>query len=200
MTQEVGGVRLDSGDLATLSKEVRGVFDRHGRSDVRIIASGDLDEHRITDLVRAGAPIDGFGVGTELITSRDAPALGGVYKLVEQESPGGRAYRVKRSLDKETRPGAKRVWRVVDGQTVTDTIALVDEAPVPDAQALLEPVMREGKLVKELPSLSDTQRHCAEELAAMPDGILAGDRRPDVQYSERIEDLFRDPCAGREEE
>ena len=139
-------------------------------------------------------------MGTELITSRDAPALGGVYKLVEQESSEGRAYRVKRSLDKETRPGAKQVWRVLDHETVTDTIALVDEERPATARALLEPVMRKGKLVRRLPALADIQRHCAQELASMPDGILAGERHADVQFSERIESLFRGLRTGREKE
>lgn len=200
MKEKIGGVRLDSGDLAALSKEVRAILDRHGRGDVRIIASGDLDEHRIARLVAAGAPIDAFGVGTELITSRDAPALGGVYKLVEQESPSGRAYRAKRSLDKETRPGAKQVWRVVKGEAVTDTIALADEPAPAGASALLAPVMRKGELIGKLPSLADIQRHCAQELAAMPDSILAGERRPDVQFSKRIESLFRGLRTGREKE
>jgi len=200
MEYKIASVRLDSGDLAKLSKQVREILGRHGRSDVRIIASGDLDEHRIAGLVKAGAPIDGFGVGTELITSRDAPALGGVYKLVEQESSEGRTYRAKRSLDKETRPGAKQVWRVVDHETVTDTIALVDEEPPAGAKALLKPVVRKGKLVKELPPLPDIQRRCAQEIAAMPDGVLAGERQADVQFTERIEDLFHGLCARREKE
>ena len=200
MTEKIAGVRLDSGDLLDLAKKVRRILDRRGRTDVRIIASGDLDEHKIARLVRAGAPIDSFGVGTELITSRDAPALGGVYKLVEQESSEGRAFRTKHSLDKETRPGAKQVWRVIDDDTLHDTIALLEEPPPPHARPLLHPIIRNGKLVKKLPPLPDIQTYCARELAALPEPILAGARRAKIQYSERIRKLFRTLHASRDME
>ena len=84
----VQAIRLDSGDLGTLARAARAILDQHGRSNVKIVASNDLDEFRIAELVRSGAPIDGFGVGTELITSRDAPALSMVYKLVELDGVG----------------------------------------------------------------------------------------------------------------
>jgi len=200
MKEKIRGVRLDSGDLLDLSKKVRQILDRRGRSDVQIIASGDLNEVKIARLVEARAPIDAFGVGTDLITSRDAPALGGVYKLVEQESPEGRAFRTKHSLDKETRPGAKQVWRVIDDDTVRDTITLLDEPPPPGARPLLQPVIRDGRLVKELPSLPDIQAYCARELATVPEPILAGARRVKIQYSGRIRKLFRTLRASRDKE
>jgi nicotinate phosphoribosyltransferase len=103
----IAAVRLDSGDLGVLARQVRGVLDDGGLGDVRIVASGDLDEHRIAQLVGDGAPVDAFGVGTQLGTSADAPALGGVYKLVEDE--GGP--RLKLSPGKATLPGRKQVWR-----------------------------------------------------------------------------------------
>ena len=81
----VRAIRIDSGDLASLATQARAILDQLGRSSVKIIASGDLDEYKIARIVAAGAPVDGFGVGTELITSRDAPALAMVYKLVELE-------------------------------------------------------------------------------------------------------------------
>ena len=104
----IRGVRLDSGDLGTLAAEVRAVLDDSNLREVRIIASGDLDEHRIAALIAAGAPIDAFGVGTQLGTSADAPALGAVYKLVEDE--GGP--KLKLATGKQTLPGRKQVWRL----------------------------------------------------------------------------------------
>jgi nicotinate phosphoribosyltransferase len=105
------GVRLDSGDLLELSKQVRAILDEAGMRRTKIFASGDLDEFKIADLIAAGAPIDLFGVGTDLSTSRDAPALGGVYKLVEVEFDGRVAPKMKLSRDKATYPYRKQVWR-----------------------------------------------------------------------------------------
>ena len=107
-----GSVRLDSGDLVALSREVRRVLDAGGLPDTRIFVSGDLDEHRIAQLLADAAPIDAFGVGTALSTSSDAPALGGVYKLVEIERDGGMAPVLKLSAGKRTLPGSKQVWRL----------------------------------------------------------------------------------------
>jgi nicotinate phosphoribosyltransferase len=112
-------VRLDSGDLDVLSRKVRAILDDAGQSDVRILASGDLDEYRIADLVAAGAPIDAFGVGTRMGTSADAPSLGVVYKLVEDE----RGPKLKLAEGKATLPGRKQVWRQDD----LDVLGLIDE-------------------------------------------------------------------------
>src|SRR5262249_37679010 len=106
-------VRLDSGNLATLSKEVRRILDAAGRTDVKIVASGDLNEYKIRDLLSGGAPIDLFGVGTELVTSRDEPSLNTVYKLVEQDSGQGTIGRFKLAQDKKTYPYAKQVFRQI---------------------------------------------------------------------------------------
>jgi nicotinate phosphoribosyltransferase len=111
------GVRLDSGDLVAISREVRRIFDAHGLQDTAIVASGDLDELRIAEIVASGAPIDGFGVGTAVSTSSDAPALSGVYKLAEIERDGTMMQCQKTSPGKRTYPGCKQVWRVVrDGR------------------------------------------------------------------------------------
>ena len=124
------GVRLDSGDLAALSHAVRRILDDAGFPDVQILASGDLNEDKIRDLLDSDAPVDMFGVGTEMGVSYDAPALGGVYKLVEDT----RGYRIKRSTGKVTLPGRKQVWRVTrDGRMIEDVIALHDEAAPPGA-------------------------------------------------------------------
>src|SRR5262249_20436849 len=107
-------VRLDSGDLRTLSQQVRKVLDEAGRGNVKIVASGDLNEYKIRELQAAGAPIDVFGVGTELVTSRDEPTLSTVYKLVEQEAPQGLVGRMKMSAEKKTYPFAKQIYRTID--------------------------------------------------------------------------------------
>ena len=156
-------VRLDSGDVALLGPEVRAILDEGGLAGSGIVCSGDLDEHRIAALVAADVPITGFGVGTELVTSGDAPALGGVYKLVESD---GRPV-MKRAAEKSTLPGRHQVWRDDDGR---DTIGLVDDA-LP-GRPLLEPVMRAGRRLGAPPSLDEIRRRRAAEVAALP-----GDRR-----------------------
>ncbi|HEX7640044.1 MAG TPA: nicotinate phosphoribosyltransferase, partial [Burkholderiaceae bacterium] len=134
----IGGVRLDSGDLAAHARAVRGILDAGGLSAATIFASGDLDEHRIDALVRGGAPIDGFGVGTALATSSDAPSLDMVYKL--QAFAG--VPRRKRSEGKATWPGARQVSRRLDadGRLAGDTVHLLDEPCA--GRPLLQPCMR----------------------------------------------------------
>ena len=132
----IAAVRLDSGDLAELSVQVRGVLDDAGLAGVGIIASGDLDEHRIAALLAGGAPIDAFGVGTQLGTSADAPTLGAVYKLVEDaDGP-----KMKLASGKVTLPGRKQVWRLAD----RDVVSLHGE-DVPGGRPLLERVMAGGR-------------------------------------------------------
>ena len=109
----IKGVRLDSGDLAVLARSVRKILDEGGLSLTRIFASGNLDETRSANLIAAGAPIDGFGVGTSLVTSADAPSLDAVYKLQEYAGKPRR----KRAQGKSTRPGRKQVYRHYDEGT-----------------------------------------------------------------------------------
>lgn len=152
------GVRIDSGDLMELSLDVRGVLDAAGLTSTRIICSGDLDEYRIDELIAAGAPIDGFGVGTALATSLDAPTLGGIYKLVELE---GRPV-MKTVRGKLTLPGRHQVFR----QDGADTIGLVgEELP---GEPLLAPVMREGALVAPAPSLHEIRARAQSQVDALP--------------------------------
>lgn len=149
----IPAVRLDSGDLCELSKEARRIMNESGMRDTKIFASGDLNEHKITELINRGAEIDSFGVGTELATSYDAPALSAVYKLAALEDHGQISMRIKLSHDKATYPGPKQVWRLTNGEGkyVEDLIALADE-PEPQArgdgstwQALLQCVMDGGR-------------------------------------------------------
>lgn len=165
-------VRLDSGDLLSLSRAVRALFDAGGLHATRILASGDLDEHRIAALLEAGAPIDGFGVGTALSTSSDAPALGGVYKLVEVERDGAMVPVAKRSPEKATYPGAKQVWRVSrgDGDDTADhdVIGLEDEAPPDRGRPLLRCVMRDGRRLEKAIPIATLQATCRGALAELP--------------------------------
>lgn len=169
------GVRLDSGDLATLSRAVRAILDHHGRQEVKIVASGDLDEYRIWALRQAGAPIDAFGVGTRMVTSEDAPVLQAVYKLVAVEEPGGSVRAVaKSSAGKKTLPGAKQVFRESDacGVFVRDLV-LPAEAKPPQGfyEPLLAPIMREGKVIAPLPELAETRRYVQEQIARLPKAL-----------------------------
>jgi nicotinate phosphoribosyltransferase len=163
------GVRLDSGDLVALSKQVRAILDAAGLSQTKIMASGDLDEFKIAELLAEEAPFDTFGVGTELSTSRDAPALGGVYKLVELERAGRHEPKMKLSSEKATYPYRKQVWREVSdtGLFRQDVIAAVDETGLAGVP-LLKPVMRNGELLGPLPTLTTTQQYAKEQLAALP--------------------------------
>ena len=184
-------VRLDSGDLVGLSRQVRAILDAGGLSATRIVVSGDLDEHRVRAIVEAGAPIDGFGVGTSLSTSSDAPALSGVYKLVAIERGGTVAPVRKRSPGKATMPGRKQVWRtVVDGVMTGDVIALADEPAPEDAVALLEPVMKGGQRLV-TPALADVRARRAARVATLPPSLrtLDGDGRYPVSSSAALSRL-----------
>jgi nicotinate phosphoribosyltransferase len=163
-------VRLDSGDLGALAREVRRVLDAAGLRDVRIFASGNLDEYVIERLLDEGAPIDAFGVGTKMDVSADAPYLDMAYKLVRYD---GR-YVLKTSPGKETWTGDKQVYRLrgPDGRFAGDVLALADEpAPAAGADPLLQPVMSGGRPVAPPPGLEAIRRHCAGQLAALPEGL-----------------------------
>ncbi|HZU98404.1 MAG TPA: nicotinate phosphoribosyltransferase [Planctomycetota bacterium] len=165
-------VRIDSGDLALLSKRVRRILDDGGCAATKIVASGDLNEEKIEALEAAGAPIDVYGVGTELAVSKDMPALGGVYKLVERRGPGGEAIStMKLSAEKKTWPGAKQVYRKTEsGKHAGDTIGLAREAPLAGAP-LLERVFADGKRLRPAPTLPALREHAAREVARLPEKV-----------------------------
>jgi nicotinate phosphoribosyltransferase len=141
-------VRLDSGDLLELSRQTRVLLDAAELSDVRIVASGDLEERRIAELVAAAAPIDSFGVGTDLGTSRDSPVVNGIYKLVADRAGGSWRDVHKRSPKKATVPGAKQVFRDYDGGEMRDDLIARAQAQLP-GRPLLVPFVRRGPLVRE---------------------------------------------------
>ncbi len=163
----IKGVRIDSGDLAEQARRVRTILDAGGLHDTTVFASGNLDEHRLHELLAAGAPIDGFGIGTRLDTSADAPYLDCAYKLMRY---AGRARR-KRSQGKATWPGAKQVWRRRDGQGrfSGDTVTLADERA--EGEPLLREVMRHGRRLHPPESLDAIRHRVNEQLAALPESL-----------------------------
>ncbi|MGH6926144.1 MAG: nicotinate phosphoribosyltransferase, partial [Propylenella sp.] len=165
---KVRSVRLDSGDLLALSREARRLLDAAGLQSVGIFASGGLNEERIADLTAGGAPIDAFGVGTDLVVSADAPALDIVYKLTEYEGEG----RVKLSADKRTLPGRKQVFRQFrDGAMTRDVIARHDETLT--GAPLLKQVMKQGVRLASAEPLAETQARCRAEIARLPAALRA---------------------------
>jgi nicotinate phosphoribosyltransferase len=164
---KVSGVRLDSGDLITLARSVRRILDKGGLNEVTIFASGGLDEDDLVEFARRNAPIDGYGMGTSLVTSSDAPALDCAYKLEEY---GGVARR-KRSTGKATWPGRKQVWRSygTDGLMAGDVLSL--EGDSQSGESLLQPVMRGGRQLVSPPSPAEIRSRTANELQRLPERL-----------------------------
>lgn len=164
---KVGAVRLDSGDLVALARETRRLLDEAGLHDIQIFVSSGLDEHSIAALLNAGAPVDGFGVGTGMTVSADAPSLDIVYKLAEY----GGAGRTKLSPQKSILPGRKQIFRrEEDGTAVADVIGRADEE-LP-GRPLLQPVMRGGKRAAGgATDLDSIRRHAAEEFSRLPQRV-----------------------------
>ncbi|MGE5308617.1 MAG: nicotinate phosphoribosyltransferase [Deltaproteobacteria bacterium] len=163
------GIRLDSGDLVRLSRMARTILDRAGLRDTKIMASGNLDEHSIARILREGAAVDSFGVGTHMGASVDAPALDLIYKLSEVSDARGRAFpTMKLSKGKVTYPGRKQVFRLTDrmGYPVRDIIGLENEK-LP-GRRMLEKVVEKGRLVRRLPPLSDVRGEATAALRSLP--------------------------------
>ncbi|HEY7663511.1 MAG TPA: nicotinate phosphoribosyltransferase [Xanthobacteraceae bacterium] len=181
---KIRNVRLDSGDLIALSKGVRRILDEGGLDRVGIFASGGLDEDSLVEMLGAGAPIDGFGLGTSLTTSSDVPALDCVYKLQEY---AGLARR-KRSTGKATWPGRKQVWRRYgpDGCMSGDVLSV--ENDVQQGEPLLQLVMRGGRRVTPAPTLAEIRARAARELARLPEPLRR--LKPDACYPVKIADAL----------
>ncbi len=163
----IRAVRLDSGDMIALSKKVRRILDEGGLAGVSIFASGGLDEDRIAEMLRAGAPIDGFGIGSSLTTSSDVPALDCAYKLQEY---AGLARR-KRSTGKATWPGRKQVWRRFgpDGRMAGDVLSI--ESDHQSGEPLIQLVMRGGRRIAPSPTLAESRARAARHLARLPEPL-----------------------------
>jgi len=169
---KIKGVRLDSGDLSKHAANVRTILDEARLHDVTIFASGNLDEYALRDLISSGAPIDGFGIGTKLDTSSDAPYLDCAYKL--QEYAG--SPRRKHSEGKATWPGRKQVYRRLDGSNRMASDVLTFRQETLAAEALLVPVMRGGKRLARPQPLAALRQYAASQLTRLPDGLRTLDR------------------------
>src|SRR5438094_1128406 len=189
----IKGVRLDSGNLADHARRVRRILNDGGLPDVRIVASGDLDEYALQELMAINAPIDSFAVGAHMTTSSDAPYLYCVYKLQEYAR---RACR-KRSEGKATLPGRKQVYRHdgADGRLAYDVLTLADDPQ--DGTALLQPIMREGRRLAPAPSLADVRARVADELARLPEHLRRLQDGP--PYQVRVSQALRDLAKACDE-
>ncbi|HWR05469.1 nicotinate phosphoribosyltransferase [Sporomusa sp.] len=190
------GIRIDSGDIAYLSKKCRRMLDNAGFSDCKILVSNSLDEYIIRDILVQGAKVDSFGVGERLITSKSEPVFGGVYKLVAVEEAGQIVPKIKLSenVEKITIPGHKQLWRLFEsnsGKAIADVITLADESidetyvifdPVHTwkrktvsgffAKKLLTKIFDKGKCVYENPDLKTIQGYCQEQVGTLWDEVL----------------------------
>ncbi|MEK3889725.1 nicotinate phosphoribosyltransferase [Bacillus sp. FSL K6-3431] len=191
---EFKGIRLDSGDMAFLSKGARKLLDEAGFVDTKVFASSDLDEYTILHLKAQGARIDSWGVGTKLITAYDQPALGAVYKLVSIEDEHGEmqdTIKISANADKVTTPGRKKVYRIINrtnDKSEGDYISLWEETPEEEsrlkmfhpihtyiskfvtnfeARNLHHPIFEKGKLVYELPELLEIQAYAKQGLGLL---------------------------------
>ena len=195
----LAGIRLDSGDPIELSKKARKMLDEAGLTDVKVFASDRLDEFVIENVLSKSAPIDGFGVGTKLITGANYDSLtneGSVsaFKLAETSDESGKmipATKFTSSMGKATLPGKKQVWRRFDnGKYMEDIITLWDEK-VDDAKPLLIPVIIKGEIVYDFPDIKEIRKYCAEQLAALPEKYrrLRNSEAYPVKISEKLRNL-----------
>jgi nicotinate phosphoribosyltransferase len=190
------GIRIDSGDLAALAREARHLLDEAGLDDAVIVASGDLEEHRIAEMCAAQVPIDLWGVGTELGTSRDSPVVNGVYKLVaERRSDVWRGV-AKHSEGKGTLPGAKQVFRRFAGGTMAeDVIGLADEGL--EGEHLLIPAMRDGEIVH-AETLDRMRERTGQSLESLPEALRSRGEKPPypVRHSDALTEAARALAPG----
>lgn len=209
------GVRIDSGDIAYLSKKVRQMLDEAGFSDCGIVASNSLDEYIIRDILNQGGQVDSFGVGERLVTAKSDPVFGGVYKLVAVEAEGELVPKIKISenVEKITNPGFKKPWRLYErntGKAIADVITLHDEQIddnqpyeifdpsytwkrkiVTDfiAKPLQLPIFEKGECVYESPNLQEIQKFCKEQIGTLWDEVLRFEH-PHKYYVDLSQDLW----------
>ena len=219
------GVRIDSGDIAYLSKKARKMLDEAGFADVKIVASNSLDEYIIRDLQLQGAKLDSFGIGERLITSKSDPVFGGVYKLVAVEKDGEFIPKIKvsESPEKITNPHFKKVYRLFDsnGKAVADYVCVHDEQldtqnPITltifdplatwkkctlenmTAKEMLQPIFRQGKLVYQLPDIQQIRSHCKQQVDTLWDEVKRFENPHNyyVDLSQKLWDIKNDLLAG----
>ncbi|MBP3327620.1 MAG: nicotinate phosphoribosyltransferase [Clostridia bacterium] len=215
------GIRIDSGDIAYLSRKARKMLDEAGFPDCAIVASNSLDEYIIRDMIQQGAKIDSFGVGERLITASSNPVFGGVYKLCAVENGNGEfvpKIKVSENVAKVTIPGAKKLWRLYDNETgkaIADLITCEDEV-VDDSQPyelfdrdftwkrkvvenytareLLQPLFVKGKCVYEYPHIEKIKAYCKEQIDTLWDEVLRFENPHNyyVDLSQKLWDLKSD--------
>ena len=209
------GVRIDSGDIAYLSKKVRKLLDAAGFEDCKIMASNSLDEYIIQDILKQGGPVDSFGVGERLITAKSTPVFGGVYKLAAVERDGSMDPKIKISenVEKITNPGFKKPWRLYDretGKAIADVITLAHETiddtkPYEifhpehtwkrktvtnfEARPLQVPIFEKGVCVYQSPSLQEIQQYCKEQIHTLWDEMLRFEN-PHKYYVDLSQELW----------
>jgi len=160
------GVRLDSGELEGLAEQVRSILDEAGLGYVKIVLSSDLNEYKIDKYTKDHAPVDFYGVGTELITAKPVAALSGVYKLVEDDL----GPRIKLSESKRTYPGRKQVYRISeDGQYQYDVLELEDQSH--EGTPLLSQVVKDGEIIRDKRSLEEIREYCLDCVSRLPDDV-----------------------------
>jgi nicotinate phosphoribosyltransferase len=191
---KLGGIRLDSGDLAETSKKIRKILDENNLGYVKIFVSGDLDEYKITQLLNEGGKIDSFGVGTKMGTSADRPYLDVIYKLCETMALDGSFSAImKLSKDKITLPGRKQVYRFQDDERFfrKDIIALADEKV--GGEPLLVKVIENGKLNYCQPSLHEIRAKASDSLSKLPAEFKPLTNAPlfPVELSEKLQELIK---------
>ncbi|TES95011.1 MAG: nicotinate phosphoribosyltransferase [Promethearchaeota archaeon] len=187
----IKAVRIDSGDLVEHSKKVRKILDENGCEKVQIVASSDLNEYKIKKILESNAPIDAFGVGTELATSCDDPTIAGVYKLIEYNNKP----KIKTSEAKLTYPGDKQIYRIYNkqGEFIEDFLTLDNEPAPPNSEALLILVVKEGRLITELPNLNNIQQYYNENIKKLPNKFkeLEENHIFKVRISKKLSDLTK---------
>jgi len=179
----IKAVRIDSGNLAFVSNKVRTLLDQAGLQNIKIIASGNLNEYKISDLIQARSPIDFFGVGTDMVTSRDCPALDLTYKLVQiKERQREVQYKAKYSQGKKTIPGRKQVFRKFNkqGYLERDVIGLCTERTPPGTKPLLKQIIKNGHLVRGLPKIDHIRRKVSQNLNTLPKTYFSIKRKRNV--------------------
>ncbi|MFX0075209.1 MAG: nicotinate phosphoribosyltransferase [Candidatus Hermodarchaeota archaeon] len=185
----IKAVRIDSGNLIEHSKKVRKILDENGCEKVQIVASSDLNEYKIKEILESGAPIDAFGVGTELATSRDDPAIAGVYKLIEYNHKP----KIKVSEDKLTHPGKKQIYRSFNERgEFKEDILMLDNEPAPiNSEALLIPMMKNGEIITALPDLDSIQQYYNENIKKLPEDfkLLEENHIFELKVSSKLSDL-----------
>ena len=164
--QRLLGVRLDSGDMEDLSQDVRQILDEAGLDYVKIVLSSDLNEYKIHDYTSEGAPVDFYGVGTEMITAKPVAALSGVYKLVEDNT----GPRIKLSESKRTYPGKKQVYRIIDdGKYLYDVLEL--EGKNVEGEPLLMQAVKDGRLLRKTRPIEEIRSYCHDSVQRLPEEV-----------------------------